>query len=95
MKGEYSGKTFSNILMPILDDFDIRNLILAITINNASNNNILVKNLNHEFRKSVTEIFSENSVIHISYLAYIIQLTAKIMMERFKIEAKNYSKKVN
>jgi hypothetical protein len=95
MKKEYTGKTFSNILARILDNFNIRNRILAITTNNASNNNTFVKNLNQKFRKSVIEIFNRNSVIYIFYLIYVIQLTVKIIMGRFNIEIKDNLKKVN
>jgi hypothetical protein len=51
--------------------------------------------LNKEFRKSITEIFDTDLILHIPYLAHIIQLTAKTMMGRLKIESKNNSIKVN
>jgi hypothetical protein len=70
-------------------------LNIAVTINNAFNNNTLIENLNQEFRKSVTEVFGGNPVVYVPYLVYVIQLAAKIMMGRFKIEIKNDSKKVN
>jgi hypothetical protein len=66
-----------------------------MTIENASNNNTFVGILNKEFRKSITEVFDINSIFHIFYLTYVIQLTAKAMMGRFKIEPKNNSIKVN
>jgi hypothetical protein len=95
VKEEYFGKTLFNILARILNNFNIRNRILAVTINNAFNNNTFMENLNQKFRKSITEIFGGNSVVHIPYLTHIIQLTAKIIMGRLKIEIKNNSKKVN
>jgi hypothetical protein len=95
VKGEYIGKTFSNILTRILDNFNIQNRILAVTINNVFNNNTLVENFNQKFRKSITEVFDGNSVIYIFYLAHVIQLAVKIMMGRLNIEIKDNLKKVN
>jgi hypothetical protein len=54
-----------------------------------------VKSFNKKFRKSVTEIFNTNSILYLFYLTHVIQLAAKIIMGRFKIESKNNSKKVN
>jgi hypothetical protein len=95
IKGDYFGKIFSGVLVSILDNFSIRNRILAVTIDNAFNNNTLIGILNKEFRKSVTEIFNIDLIFHIFCLAYVIQLAVKIMMGRFKIESKNNSMKVN
>jgi hypothetical protein len=95
MKGNYSDKTFFGVLISILDNFSIRDRILAVTTDNVFNNNTLIGTLNKELRKSVTEIFDINLILHILYLAYVIQLIVKTMMERFKIESKNNSIKVN
>jgi hypothetical protein len=95
IKGDHSGKTFFGILISILDNFSIRDRILVVTINNVSNNNTFIRILNKKFRKLVTEIFNTDSIFHILYLAYIIQLAVKIIMGRFKIEPKNNSIKIN
>jgi hypothetical protein len=95
MKKDHSDKTFSDVLISILDSFSIRDRILAVTTDNASNNNIFMRILNKELRKSVTEIFNINSILHIPYLAYVIQLAAKIIIGRLKIESKNNSIKIN
>jgi hypothetical protein len=68
---------------------------LAVTIDNASDNNIFMGTLNKKFQESVTEIFNTDSIFHIFYLIYVIQLAVKIMMGRLKIEAKNDSKEIN
>jgi hypothetical protein len=93
VKEEYFGKTLSNILARILDNFNIRNRILAITTDNAFNNNKLIENLNQKLRKSITEVFDGNPVVYIFYLAHIIQLAAKAMMGRLKIEVKIIQKR--
>jgi hypothetical protein len=95
MKKNHFGKTLSGVLISILNNFSIRDRILAVATDNASNNNTLVGILNKEFRKSITEIFNIDSIFHILCLIYIIQLAAKIMIGRFKIEPKNNSIKIN
>jgi hypothetical protein len=95
IKRNYSGKTFSGVLASILDNFSIRDRILAMIINNVSNNNTFMRTLNKKFRKSVTKIFNTDSILHIPCLTYVIQLAAKAIMRRFKIEPKNNSIKIN
>jgi hypothetical protein len=94
IKKDHSDKIFYGVLISILDSFSIRDRILAVTMDNASNNNTLIRIFNKEFRKLVTE-FDINSIFYISYLVYVIQLAVKIMMGRFKIEPKNNLIKVN
>jgi hypothetical protein len=95
MKGNYSGKILSGVLISILNNFSIRNRILAVTIDNVFNNNIFMGILNKEFRKSVTEIFNIDSIFYIPYLVHVIQLAVKIIMGRFKIEPKNNLMEIN
>jgi hypothetical protein len=72
MKGDHFDKIFSGVLISVLDNFSIRNRILVVTINNVFNNNIFMRILNKEFRKSVTEIFNTNSILYIPYLIHVI-----------------------
>jgi hypothetical protein len=95
MKENHFDKTFSGVLTSILISFSIRDRILAITTDNASNNNTLIRILNKKFRKSITENFNTDSILHILYLTYIIQLAVKTIIRRFKIESKNNSIKHN
>jgi hypothetical protein len=41
------------------------------------------------------EVFGTDSILYIPYLVYIIQLTAKVIIKRLKIESKNNSMKIN
>jgi hypothetical protein len=95
MKEDYFGKTFSGVLVSVLDSFSIRDRILTMTTDNASNNNTFIRILNKEFRKLVTEIFDTDSILYIPYLTYVIQLAAKIIIGRLKIELKNDLMKIN
>jgi hypothetical protein len=62
MKNSHAGKTLSNILVSILQYYNIRDRVLLITIDNASNNNTLLNALNQKLKKSVNEIFSTDII---------------------------------
>ncbi len=77
---EYSGRALSRIVINILKDFNIRDRVLVLTIDNASNNLTLLNSLNELLAKSINNIFVKD-IIRLSYLAYIIQLSVKALME--------------
>jgi len=71
MKDSHAGKTFLNILVFILQYYNIRDRVLSITTDNAFNNDTLLNVLNQKLKKSVNEIFSID-IIRIPYLAHVI-----------------------
>jgi hypothetical protein len=91
VKNNYAGKTLLDILIFILQCYNIRNRILLIITDNASNNNTLLNALNQKLKKSVNEIFSID-IIRISCLAHVIQFCVKILIEILKIDPKDESK---
>jgi hypothetical protein len=92
VKSNYAGKALLDILVSVLQYYNIRDRVLLITINNASNNNTLLNTLNQELKKSVDEIFSTD-IIRIPCLAHVIQLCVKVLMKTLKIDPKDESKK--
>jgi hypothetical protein len=91
VKGSHAGKALSDILVSVLQCYNIRDRVLSITTDNASNNNTLLNALNQELKKSVDEIFSTD-IIRIPCLAHVIQLCVKALMEALKIDPKDESK---
>jgi hypothetical protein len=92
VKGSHAGKVFSDIFVFVLQCYNIRDRVLSITIDNASNNNTLLNALNQELKKSVNEIFLID-IIRISCLAHVIQLCVKILIKILKIDPKDENKK--
>ena len=71
MNEEYSGRALSRIVINILESFNIRDRILTLIIDNASNNLTLLDSLNKSLTKSINDIFVKN-IIRLSYLTHII-----------------------
>ena len=80
MNEEYLGRALSRIVINILKSFNIRDRVFALTTDNASNNLTLLNSLNELLIKSINNIFVKD-IIRLSYLAYIIQLSVKALME--------------
>ncbi len=68
---EYSGRALSRIVINILEGFNIRDRVLALTTDNASNNLTLLNSLNKLLAKSINNIFVKD-IIRLPYLAHII-----------------------
>ena len=88
VQGSHTGKILSNILVSVLNTYNIRNRILAVTTDNASNNDTLMRALNQELDKSVEDVFAPE-VARIPCLAHVIQLSVKALMKELDIDAKN------
>jgi hypothetical protein len=71
VKDSHAGKVFLNILIFILQYYNVRDRVLSIIIDNASNNNTLLNALNQKLKKSVDEIFSTD-IIRVLCLAHVI-----------------------
>ena len=71
MNEEYSGRALSHIVINILESFNIRDRVLALIINNTSNNLTLLNSLNELLIKSINNIFVKN-IIRLPYFIYII-----------------------
>jgi len=71
MNEKYSDRALSRIVINILENFNIRDRVLALTINNTSNNLTFLNSLNKSLIKSINNIFVKD-IIRLSYLAYVI-----------------------
>ncbi len=68
---KYLDRALSRIVINILKSFNIRDRLLALIINNASNNLTLLNFFNELLVKSINNIFVKD-IIRLSYLTYII-----------------------
>ncbi len=57
MNEKYSDRALSRIVINILENFNIRDRVLALTINNTSNNLTLLNSFNELLAKSINDIF--------------------------------------
>jgi len=59
---EYSGRALSHIVINILESFNIRDRVLALIINNISNNLTLLDSFNESLAKSIDDIFVKDII---------------------------------
>lgn len=87
LHGAHSGVNLSTTLMELLQKYDIVNRVLAITTDNASNNNTLIENI-QETIKSL-RLPSQALIVRIPCLAHVIQLSLRDLLGRIKANPKN------
>ncbi len=68
---EYLGRALSHIVINILESFNIRDRVLALIIDKASNNLTLLDSFNESLAKSINNIFVKD-IIRFFYLAHVI-----------------------
>ena len=68
---EYLDRALSRIVINVLESFNIRDRVLALIIDNTSNNLTLLNSLNKLLVKSINNICVKD-IIRLPYLAHVI-----------------------
>ena len=87
LHGAHSGVNLSTILMELLQKYDIVNRVLAITTDNASNNNTLIENIQESIQS--LRLPNQALIVRIPCLAHVIQLSLRDLLGRIKANPKN------
>jgi hypothetical protein len=87
LSGTHSGLNLSEVLMRLLQQHDITDRVLAITTDNASNNNTLINYINEAIQS--LELSDSSTVIRVPYIAHVIQLSLKDLLSQLKANPKN------
>jgi hypothetical protein len=77
LHGKHSSANLSDIVLDILRKYEIEDRVLAVTTNNASNNDTLIKSL----QQSLTD---NTILIRIPCLAHVIQLSLNELLSKLK-----------
>lgn len=77
LHGKHSGANLSDILLDILRKYDIEDRVLAVTTDNASNNDTLIKSLQQNLTDNTT-------LIRIPCLAHVIQLSLNELLGKLR-----------
>ena len=72
LEGAYTGTNLGSILFKTLEEHQISDRIMAITTDNASNNQTMII--------SIQDSYPGISFIRIPYIAYVIQLSLKQLL---------------
>lgn len=87
LEGTHSGANLSIVLMELLQKHNIVDRVLAVTTDNASNNNTLIESL-HESIQSLN-LPSQTAIVRIPCLAHVIQLSLQSLLGQIKANPKN------
>jgi hypothetical protein len=87
LSGTHSGLNLSEVLIRLLQQHDIADRVLAITTDNASNNNTLVNFINEAIQS--LELSDCSTIIRVPYIEHVIQLSLKDLLGRLKANPKN------
>lgn len=81
LEGSHTGRNLSLVLSEVLQMNQISDRIVAITTDNASNNDTMIA--------SIREIFPETTMIRIPCIAHVIQLSLKQLLGQMKANPQN------
>lgn len=92
LHGAHSGVNLSAVLLRLLQKYNLVDRVLAITTDNASNNNTLVASI-QEMVQSL-DLGDDTAIIRVSCIAHVIQLSLKQLLGQMKAEPKNNTTQV-
>jgi hypothetical protein len=87
LHGNHSGLNLSGVLLGILQQHQIIDRVLAITADNASNNNTLMSCVQEAIQSM--ELNHNMTIIRIPCIAHVIQLSLKQLLGQMKANPKN------
>ena len=87
LSGTHSGVNLSDVLLKLLQQHDIADRVLAITTDNASNNNTLISSIQDSLQS--LELDNGSMIIRVPCIAHIIQLSLKDLLGQIKANPKN------
>jgi hypothetical protein len=87
LHGTHSSANLSTYVVELFKQHNILHQVLSITIDNASNNNILIQSTQEALQ--LLELNSQTSIICIPCIAHVIQLCLKQLLGQIKANPKN------
>jgi hypothetical protein len=87
LHGKHSGANLSSVLIERLQEHQIIDRVLAITTDNASNNNALVGSMQESMK--ALNLADHTPIVRIPCLAHVIQLSLKGLLAMMKLDPKN------
>ncbi|KAJ6168144.1 hypothetical protein N7497_000987 [Penicillium chrysogenum] len=87
LQGAHSGANLSAVLLKIFQQHQIVDRVLAVTTDNASNNNTLITSIQESIQ--ALELDEQITIIRIPCIAHVIQLSLNKLLSRIKANPKN------
>ncbi|EED14179.1 hypothetical protein TSTA_103980 [Talaromyces stipitatus ATCC 10500] len=83
----HSGINLGEVVLKILHQHQITNRVLAITTDNASNNNTMISSIQESIQS--LELNNNSNIIRVPCIAHVIQLSLKDLLGQMKANPKN------
>ncbi|KAJ6126404.1 hypothetical protein N7523_002016 [Penicillium sp. IBT 18751x] len=93
LHGTPSGINLSAVLLDLLQQHQIVDRVLAITTDNASNNNTLMLSIQESVQS--LELAENTTIIRVPRIAHVIQLSLKQLLGQMKANPKNETAEMN
>lgn len=84
--GDHTGENLQHIVQTVLQRYNIEHQLLAITVDNASNNGTLTTKLQEALTNTVSE-FGRQQIYHVPCLAHVVQLSVNDFLKNIKATA--------
>jgi hypothetical protein len=83
LQGSHTGNYLSEILLKVLQQYDLAGRVLAVTADNASNNHTLIKRIREQIVS--LSLGKGTPIIRIPCIAHVIQLSLKALLGNLKL----------
>lgn len=93
LHGTHSGINLSAVLLDLLQQHQIVDRVLAITTDNASNNNTLMSSIQESVQS--LELAEKTTIIRVPCIAHVIQLSLKQLLGQMKANPINETAEMN
>lgn len=87
LTGVHTGAYLSTVVLNLLEKYEIKGRVLAVTTDNASNNSTLIKSLQDSLQSQ--GLGSDTLLIRVPCLAHVIQLSLKQLLGQLKANPVN------
>jgi hypothetical protein len=90
LHGTHSGVNLSAVLLDLFQQHNIINRVLAITTDNASNNNTLISSIQESAQTvQLLNLDNNTTIIRVPCIAHVIQLSLKQLLGQIKANPEN------
>lgn len=87
LSGSHSGVNLSDVVLKLLRQHNITDRVLAVTTDNASNNNTLMSSIQESLQSF--ELNNGSTIVRVPCIAHVIQLSLNDLLGRLKAIPKN------
>jgi hypothetical protein len=89
LSGTHSGANLSDVVLRLLHQHNITDRVLAVTTDNAANNNTMISSIQESLQS--LELNNGSTIVRVPCIAHVIQLSLNDLLGKMKANPKNES----